>query len=84
MFTETSAIGLREHDVDKRALERAWVTVAVGESTVRIKTASLDGVVVNAQPEYDDVLAAARASGRPVKSVLADALAAAHAEGLLP
>ena len=84
VFTETSAIGLREHDVDKRALERAWVTVAVGESTVRIKTASLDGVVVNAQPEYDDVLAAARASGRPVKSVLADALAAAHAEGLLP
>ena len=84
VFTETSAIGLREHDVDKRTLERAWVTVGVGESTVRIKTASLEGVVVNAQPEYDDVLAAARASGRPAKFVLADALAAAHAEGLLP
>ena len=84
VFTETSAIGLREHDVHKRALERAWVTVPVGESTVRIKTASLDGVIVNAQPEYDDVVAAAQASGRPVKAVLADALAAAYKEGLLP
>lgn len=84
IFTETSAIGVREHPVEKRALERAWVSVAVGDSTVRIKTASLDGTVVNAQPEYDDVLAAAAASGRPVKAVLAEALAAAQAQGLLP
>ena len=84
IFTETSAIGLREHAVDKRALERAWVTVAVGDSSVRIKTASLDGTVVNAQPEYDDVVAAAERSGRAVKAVLAEALAAAHAAGLLP
>jgi pyridinium-3,5-bisthiocarboxylic acid mononucleotide nickel chelatase len=84
IFTETSAIGLREHLVDKRALERAWVVVAVGDSTVRIKTASLDGTVVNAEPEYDDVVAAAERSGRPVKVVLAEAVAAAHAAGLLP
>jgi len=84
IFTQTSAIGLREHVVDKRALERAWVTVAVGDSSVRIKTARLNGTVVNAQPEYDDVLAAAERSGRPVKAVLAEALAAAHSAGLLP
>jgi pyridinium-3,5-bisthiocarboxylic acid mononucleotide nickel chelatase len=83
VFTETSAIGLREHAVGKRALDRAWVTVAIGEASVRIKTASLDGVVVNAQPEYDDVAAIAERTGRPVKSVLADAIAAAHAAGLL-
>jgi pyridinium-3,5-bisthiocarboxylic acid mononucleotide nickel chelatase len=84
VFTQTSAIGLREHEVDKRALERAWITVAVGDSSVRIKTATLDGTVVNAQPEWDDVMAAAAALGRPVKAVLADALAAAAASGLLP
>jgi pyridinium-3,5-bisthiocarboxylic acid mononucleotide nickel chelatase len=84
VFTQTSAIGLREHEVDKRALERAWITVAVGDSSVRIKTATLDGTVVNAQPEWDDVLAAATALGRPAKAVLADALAAAAASGLLP
>jgi pyridinium-3,5-bisthiocarboxylic acid mononucleotide nickel chelatase len=83
VFTETSAIGLREHLVGKRVLERAWVTVAIGDDEVRIKTASLDGVVVNAQPEYDDVAEVAERTGRPVKSVLADAIAAAHAAGLL-
>ncbi len=84
VFTQTSAIGLREHVVGKRALDRAWVTVSVAGAPVRIKTASLDGVVVNAQPEYDDVAELAERTGRPVKSVLADAVAAAHAAGLLP
>jgi pyridinium-3,5-bisthiocarboxylic acid mononucleotide nickel chelatase len=83
VFTETSAIGLREHLVGKRVLERAWVSVSVSGAPVRIKTASLDGVVVNAQPEYDDVAELAERTHRPVKSVLADAVAAAHAAGLL-
>ncbi len=82
VFAETSSIGLREHLVGKRALDRGWVTVAVGAHEVRVKTASLDGVVVNAQPEYDDVAAVAAATGRPVKSVLAEAVAAAHRAGL--
>ena len=83
VFTETSAIGLREHLVGKRVLERAWVTVTVCGAPIRIKTASLDGVVVNAQPEYDEVADLAERLRRPVKSVLADAIAAAHAAGLL-
>ena len=82
VFAETSSIGLREHLVGKRALDRGWVTVAVGGHEVRVKTASLDGVVVNAQPEYDDVAAVAAATGRPAKSVLAEAVAAAHGAGL--
>jgi uncharacterized protein (DUF111 family) len=84
VFTQTSAIGVREHPVEKWALRRAWVTVAVGDSTVRIKTASLDGAVVNAQPEWADVLAAATHLGRPAKWVLAQAVAAAQESGLLP
>lgn len=84
VFTQTSAIGLRERAVTKRALDRSWVTVTVPGGDVRIKTASLDGQVVNAQPEYDDVAEVARQTGRPVKAVLADAVAAAHAAGLLP
>ena len=42
----------------------------------RVKLARHDGVVVNAQPEYEDVVAAATALGQPVKAVLADAVAA--------
>jgi pyridinium-3,5-bisthiocarboxylic acid mononucleotide nickel chelatase len=83
VFTETSAIGLRERAVSRRVLERAWVTVTVHGAPVRIKTASLEGRVVNAQPEFDDVAELAQRTRRPVKSVLADAIAAAHAAGLL-
>ncbi|HYN75209.1 MAG TPA: nickel pincer cofactor biosynthesis protein LarC [Candidatus Limnocylindria bacterium] len=79
VFRETSAIGLREQTVDKHALARSEVVVEVTGGPVRIKLAHLDGIVVNAQPEYDDVVAAARASGRPAKTVLADATAAARA-----
>jgi uncharacterized protein (TIGR00299 family) protein len=78
VFTETSAIGLREHAVSKTALERAVLTVEVGGVPVRVKVASLDGEVVNAQPEYDDVAAAAARLARPIKTVLAAAVAQAH------
>ena len=41
--------------------------------------ARLDGEVVNVQPEFEDVAAAARALGRPVKTLMAEALAQAVA-----
>lgn len=77
IFTETSAIGLRELRVDKHALERDFRPVEVRGQRITIKVARLNGEVVNVQPEYDDVLAAAEALHRPVKEVLADAVAAA-------
>ncbi len=43
-----------------------------------MKLALHDGVVVNAQPEYDDVAEVAARTGRPVKDVLADAVAASR------
>jgi pyridinium-3,5-bisthiocarboxylic acid mononucleotide nickel chelatase len=76
VFAETTTIGLRERTVGKVALDREIRTVEVGGEPVRVKVARHDGVVVNAQPEYDDVAAAAAALGRPVKTVLADAIAA--------
>jgi len=82
VFTETSSIGLRERAVAKWELARAEVVVTVGGQPVRVKTARLDGVVVNAQPEFEDVAAVASQTGRPVKVVLAEAVAAAHAAGI--
>jgi pyridinium-3,5-bisthiocarboxylic acid mononucleotide nickel chelatase len=76
VFAETTTIGLREGPVGKVALDRETRTVEVGGEPIRVKVARHDGVVVNAQPEYDDVAAAATALGRPVKAVLADAVAA--------
>ena len=84
VFTQTPALGLREQVVRKHALGRQWVSVDVHGQPVRIKQGTFEGRVVSAQPEYEDVLAAADATGRPVKSVLADAVAAARAAGLTP
>jgi uncharacterized protein (DUF111 family) len=78
IFRQTSTIGLRETPVGKTALQRETRTIVVGGEAVRVKLAVHDGQVVNAQPEYDDVARAAAATGRPVKDVLADAVAASR------
>jgi uncharacterized protein (TIGR00299 family) protein len=77
LFTESSTIGIRTTTVGKRALDRDWIAVDVSGQDVRVKVARLDGRVVNAVPEFDDVVAAAAALGRPTKAVLAAAAAAA-------
>ena len=79
IFRQTSTIGLREQPLGKHALDRVLVEVDVGGQRVAVKLAGLDGEVLNAQPEYDDVVRAAAALGRPVVEVLADACAASRA-----
>jgi pyridinium-3,5-bisthiocarboxylic acid mononucleotide nickel chelatase len=76
IFRQTSTIGLRESTVAKTSLERRTRTVHVLGHEVRVKLALHEGRVVNAQPEYDDVAGVAAGTGRPVKDVLADAVAA--------
>ena len=78
IFRHTSTIGLREQSLGKHALDREMVTVEVAGQPVAMKLARHDGVLVNAQPEYDDVARAAQALGRPVSDVLADAVAASR------
>jgi uncharacterized protein (TIGR00299 family) protein len=77
LLTETPTIGLRSFPVDKMALERSWVDVEVDGQPLRIKVATLDGAIVTATPEFDDVARAALALDRPVRWVLAKATAAA-------
>jgi pyridinium-3,5-bisthiocarboxylic acid mononucleotide nickel chelatase len=78
VFAETSAIGVRETPVTKHALDRTFGTVEVDGQQISVKIASHDGTVVNVQPEYDDVVTAARELGLPVKAVLAAAVAACN------
>lgn len=78
VFRHTTTIGVRHTTVAKRGLDREWATVDVGGQPVRVKLARLDGAVVNAIPEWDDVAAAAAALDRPAKDVLAAATAAAQ------
>jgi hypothetical protein len=84
VLTETSAIGVRLTPVGKRALAREVVPVDVDGHPVRVKVARLEGAVVNASAELDDVLALADALGVPAKVALARATAALVREGLGP
>jgi len=77
IFSETSAIGLRELYVGKHALDRQMEKVEVEGRSIAVKVAVDGGRVVNVQPEYEDVVAAAKALDRPVKTVMADAVAQA-------
>jgi len=79
IFRETSTIGLREQPLEKHALERTMAAIEIGGQQVAVKLARHDGVLVNAQPEYDDVARAAAALGRPVSAVLAEAIAESQA-----
>lgn len=78
VFGETSTIGVRERPVTKRELSRVERTVDVAGRGVRVKLAYQGANLVNAQPEYEDVAAVAAELGRPAKSVLAEAVAAAQ------
>ena len=78
IFRHTTTIGLREQPLRKHALVREMVEVEVGGHPVAVKLARHDGVLVNAQPEYEDVARAAAALDRPVNDVLAEASALAR------
>lgn len=78
ILTETSAIGLREFPIRKHAADREFTAVEVDGQRIQVKIARYGGQVVNVQPEYEDVVTAATALDKPVKSVLARAIAAGH------
>ena len=78
IFRQTSTIGLREQPLGKHALDREMVSGEVDGQRIAVKLARHDGVLVNAQPEYDDVVRAAATLGRPVNDVLLDATAASR------
>ena len=63
----------------RETLDRRWEPVETPDGPVRIKVATRNGRTVNAIPEFDDCLAIAARTGRPLKDVQADALRAWYA-----
>jgi uncharacterized protein (TIGR00299 family) protein len=78
LLEETSALGVRVARLGRYELEREERVVELDGGSVRVKVGRLGGRVVNLAPEHDDCAALARATGRPVKSVWAAALARAQ------
>jgi uncharacterized protein (TIGR00299 family) protein len=78
LLEETSSLGVRVHRLARYELDRDEREVEVEGGRVRVKVGLLDGRVVNVAPEHDDCASVARSTGRPVKAVWAEALAAAR------
>jgi uncharacterized protein (DUF111 family) len=75
LLTETTTLGVRMRQEQRRILEREHVAVETRWGRVRIKLGKMDGKVVNCAPEFEDCRAIAEESGVPLKTVLQEALA---------
>src|SRR6185295_747280 len=76
VFAETTTLGVRSYDVDRRALQRETVRVETRYGAIDVKVARLNGTVVNAMPEYEECRRAALAANVALR-VVEDAAKAA-------
>jgi pyridinium-3,5-bisthiocarboxylic acid mononucleotide nickel chelatase len=74
MFAETSTLGVRRRDEERRVLQRRWETIATSWGPVRIKIANLNGTVSNYSPEFEDCRRIATEHRVPLKTVMQEAL----------
>jgi uncharacterized protein (TIGR00299 family) protein len=71
LFTDTTTIGVRYHEVQRERLERESVSIETPLGPVRFKLARRQGRLVNAAPEFDDCARLAAQHGIPIKDVQA-------------
>jgi uncharacterized protein (TIGR00299 family) protein len=81
LFAETTTLGVRSHDVQRRILPREWVKVSTQFGDVRIKVARLNGHIEHAAPEFDDCRKLAEEKNVPLQLVLQEALRSFAATG---
>jgi uncharacterized protein (TIGR00299 family) protein len=74
VFRETTTIGVRYQEVARECLERETIEVATPVGVIRFKIARRQGVLLNAQPEFDDLARIAAERNLPIKEVQALAL----------
>ncbi|MDD5543400.1 MAG: nickel pincer cofactor biosynthesis protein LarC [Acidobacteriia bacterium] len=73
VFRETTTIGLRVREEQRRTLNRSVESVETSFGRVRVKVARLNGSVLNIMPEFEDCRRLAEQHEVPLKDVLADA-----------
>ena len=69
LFAETTTLGIRSYQVERRALDRKVVKVETQYGAIDVKVARMNGHVVNEMPEFDQVQAAARQANVPFRTV---------------
>ncbi|HEX8141727.1 MAG TPA: nickel pincer cofactor biosynthesis protein LarC [Pyrinomonadaceae bacterium] len=78
LFTETTTLGVRSYEVERRSLERETVSVETPYGPIDVKVARINGRVFKEMPEYEQCRAAARSKGVALRLVEAAALDAYH------
>jgi uncharacterized protein (DUF111 family) len=73
IFRETTTIGIRYQEMSRLCLDRELVPIETPYGVVRFKVARKEGAVLNAQPEFDDLVRAATEHSVPTKMVQAAA-----------
>jgi uncharacterized protein (DUF111 family) len=76
VYKETTTLGIRVRSVERECLEREIVRVDTSFGQVDVKIGTVDGNVVNAMPEYEQVKCIAIEKGVPFRVVRDAALAA--------
>jgi hypothetical protein len=80
LFDETTTLGVRSYEVERRALGREFVIAQTEFGAINVKVGRRgDGSVCNVAPEYEDCRAAALGAGVPLQVVEAAARAAVYA-----
>lgn len=69
LFEETTTLGIRSYEVDRRTLERQTVRVETLYGAIDVKVAWHAGRVVNAMPEFEQCRTLARAANVPLRVV---------------
>jgi pyridinium-3,5-bisthiocarboxylic acid mononucleotide nickel chelatase len=74
IFAETTTLGVRFRQENRRVLARKWQTVSTQFGDVRIKIATLNGTVSSYTPEYEDCRRIAVEHRVPLKLVMQEAV----------
>ena len=69
LFVETTTLGVRSYEVERRALRRSIVQVETQYGPISVKVAHLNGRVVNEMPEFEQCRQAAISADVPLKVV---------------
>ncbi|HSS19304.1 MAG TPA: nickel pincer cofactor biosynthesis protein LarC [Pyrinomonadaceae bacterium] len=69
LFAETTTLGVRAYEVERRALAREIISVQTDYGSIDVKVARLNGHIVKEMPEYEQCRQAALNSGVPLRTV---------------